>query len=217
MGANEILKKSVRELLLKIYGGRADAYLDLYRLSNQHRRKHGRSCDMYPSDPLQAPLWSVVASLTHARRMLEVGCGHGYTAAVMASSAGPDCRVDTIEADPHHADLAEKAFQQRGLSERIHVLRGRGQNVLPRLKGQYDVVFLDGDWREYPRYVLHLRRLTRPGSIIVTANLSPLFGGWGGRLPGKRAIQSYLTRLVRDPHFRTHVVSGEWHAISVRV
>jgi len=172
---------------------------------------------MYPSDPLQAPLWSVMASLTHARRMLEVGCGHGYTAAVMASAAGPDCRVDTIEENPQHADLAEQAFEQRGFFRRIRVLRGRGQDILPKLKGHYDVVFLDDDWREYPRYLPHLRRLTHSGSIVVTANLNPLFGGWGGRLPGKPAIQSYLTRLVRDPHFRTYVVPGEWHSISVRV
>jgi predicted O-methyltransferase YrrM len=200
---------------VKIYGGRADGHLDLYRLSNQHRRNHG--CDLYPSDPLQAPLWAVVASLTHARRILEVGSGHGYTAAVMASASKPNCSVDTLEADPDHADLAEQAFEQRGLSGRIRVFRGRGQNVLAKLKGHYDVVFLDGDWREYPRYLPHLRRLTRSGSIIVTANLSPLFGGWGGRLPGKPAIQDYLTRLVRDPRFRTYVVPGEWHSISVRV
>jgi len=211
------LRKSVKQLLAEIYDGRADVHLDLYQLSNQHRRKHGRGCDMFPSDPLQAPLWTVLASLTHARRMLEVGCGHGYTAAVMASAGGPDCHVDTIEGDPHHAELAEQAFLQRGLSRRIRVLRGRGQSVLPQLKGRYDVVFLDGDWREYPSYIPHLRRLTLPGSIIVTANLNPLFGGWGGRLPGKPAIQSYLTRLVRDPHFRTYVVPGEWHSISVRV
>jgi predicted O-methyltransferase YrrM len=135
----------------------------------------------------------------------------------MASAAGLGCRVDTIEENPQHADLAEEAFQQRDLSRRINVLRGRGQNILPRLKGRYDVVFLDGDWREYPRYIPHLRRLTRRGSIIVTANLNPLFGGWGGRLPGKSAIRSYLTRLIRDPHFRTYIVPGEWHSISVRV
>ena len=92
-----------------------------------------------------------------------------------------------------------------------------GDKISPRLKGRYDVVFLDGDWREYPRYIPHLRHLTRPGSIVVTANLNPLFGGWGGRLQGKPAIQSYLTRLVRDPHFRTYMVPGEWHSISVRV
>jgi predicted O-methyltransferase YrrM len=57
--------------------------------------------------------------------------------------------VDTIEENPQHADLAEEAFQQRDLSRRINVIRGRGQNILPKLKGRYDIVFLDGDWREY--------------------------------------------------------------------
>jgi predicted O-methyltransferase YrrM len=211
------LKKSVKALLVKIYAHRADAFLDLHRLSNQHRRKHGPDCDLFPSDPLQAPLWSVVASLTHARRILEVGCGLGYTAAVMASAAGPKCRVDTIEANQDHAVLAEQVLRQRGLSKRVRVIRGQGQTVLPKLKGHYDVVFLDGDWREYPQYLRLLRSLTRPGSIIITANLNPLFGGWGSRLPGKAAIQSYLTGLVRNPHFRTYIVPREWHAISVRV
>ena len=144
------MKKSTRQLLMKIYGGRADVHLDLYRSSNQHRRKHGRDCEPYPSDPLHASLWAVVASLTHARRILEVGSGLGYTAAVMASAAGPDRWVDTIEENPRHAALAEEAFRQRDLSNRINVLRGRGQDILPRLTDCYDVVFLDGDWREYP-------------------------------------------------------------------
>src|SRR5207249_11744485 len=121
------MKKSVTQLLIKIYEGRADEQLDLYQLSNQHRRKHGRDCEMYPSAPLQAPLWTVVATLTRARRVLEVGCGHGYTAAVMASAAGPDCHVDTIEASPEHAALAEQAFQERDLSRRISVLHEIGR------------------------------------------------------------------------------------------
>jgi predicted O-methyltransferase YrrM len=135
----------------------------------------------------------------------------------MASAGGPNCRVDTIEGDLDHADLAEQAFEERGLSKQIRVLRGRGKDILPKLKASYDVVFLDGDWLEYPGYLPHLRRLTRPGSIIVTANLNPLFGGWGGRLRGKPAIQSYLSRLVRDSHFHTYILPGEWESISVRI
>src|SRR5712692_3082720 len=100
------MRKNVRAILMEIYGDRADSHLDLYHLSNQHRRKHGPDCDLFPSDPLQAPLWSVMASVTQAKRMLEVGCGLGYTAAVMASAGGPNCHVDTIEANSSHAVLA---------------------------------------------------------------------------------------------------------------
>ena len=85
--------------------------------------------------------------MTHARRMREVGCGRGYTTALMASAGGPNCHMDTIEGNPSHADLAEHAFEREGLSNQILLHRGRGKDVLPKLKGRYDVVFLDGDWR----------------------------------------------------------------------
>jgi len=158
-----------------------------------------------------------LTALARARRFLEVGCGLGYTAALMASAGGPRSHVDTIEDDPLHADLAERAFARKGLSSRIRVHRGTGRSVLPTLRGPYDVIFLDSDWREYPRYIQHLIRLTRKGSVILTANLSPLFGGWGEDLPGKDKIRSFLTKLIRDRRFRTYILPGEWHALTVRV
>jgi predicted O-methyltransferase YrrM len=79
------------------------------------------------------------------------------------------------------------------------------------------VVFLDSDWRDYPGYVSHLVRLTRVGSVVVSANLSPLFGRWGKGLPGKNAIRAYLRSLILDARFRTYITRGDWHAISVRI
>src|SRR2546429_9012292 len=115
----------------------------------------------------------------------------------MASAAGPDCHVDTIEENPQHAALAEKAFQERNLSGHISVIRGRGQNILPKLKGRYDVVFLDGDWRENPPYIPHLRHPTTPRSILVTPKLNPPLCGWGGRVQGKTAVPSSLPRPLK--------------------
>ena len=135
----------------------------------------------------------------------------------MASAGGPGCRVETIESDPIHADLAEREMARKPIRKRVHVLRGKALDVLPTLNRGYDVIFLDGDWREYPKYLRHLARLTKPGSVVVTANISPLLGGWGGDLPGKRGIRTYLRRLVRDPRFRTYITRGEWHAYSLRL
>jgi predicted O-methyltransferase YrrM len=134
----------------------------------------------------------------------------------MATAGGSRSRVDTIEADPVHADLAERGLARKRLSARVHVLRGAALQVLPALRGPYHVIFLDGDWREYPRYLPHLVRLTERRSVIVTANLSPLFGGWAPDLPGKDKIRTYLRRLVRDRRFRTYITRGEWHAYSLR-
>jgi len=203
-------------VLRQIYGDSLRTHADLHAASNAHRQSHGPACDVYPSDLEQAPLWPFLASMVRARRFLEIGCGLGYTAALMATAGGPRSRVDTIESDGMHADLATQALGKKRLAIRVHVHRGRALQVLPNLRRPYDIVFLDGDWREYPRYLPHIVRLTRRGSVLVSANLSPLFGGWGAELPGAREIQAYLSRLIRDRRFRTYVLRGEWHALTVR-
>ena len=203
--------------LRRIFGASLRQHVDLYRRSNAHRESHGPDCDVYPSSPSQAALWSFLVAVTRGRRFLEVGCGLGYTAALMAFAGGPRARVDTIEASPDHADLAERLLAKKGLANRIRVLRGRAAEVLPALRGPYDVVFLDGDWWEYPSYVSHLVHLTRPGSIVVTANLFTLFTEWGQEFGGKDHARRYLRAMVRHPRFRTYITRGEWHAYSVRV
>ena len=202
-------------VLGKLYGDQLTVHEDLHRASNVHRRNHG--CDVYPSDLAQAPLWPLLAALVRPRRFLEIGCGLGYTAALMATAGGPGCRVDTIEANPLHADLAERSFAVKGLGSRIRVHRGPARTVLPDLRGPYGVVFLDSDWKDYPRYLPHLIRLTRRGSVVVSANLFPLFARGGKSLPGKNAVREFLRGLILSPTFRTCILRGDWHAISVRV
>lgn len=198
-------------LLRKVYSEALSLHYDLYDKSNVHREQHGEQCTVYPSSPAQAPLWPLLTMMVQARRFLEIGCGLGYTAALMAEAGGPGCRVDTVEAVKEHADLAEQEFSRRGLADRIHVLRGEARNILSDLSEPYDVIFMDADWREYPQFLPHLVRLTRPAGVLVTANLSPLFAEWD------RGVQAYLSQLVRENRFRTYIIPEIWNALSYRL
>src|SRR6266508_4285897 len=148
-------------ILGRLYGDQLRVHEDLHRASNAHRRRQG--CDVYPSDLAQAPLWPLRAALVHPRRFLEIGCGLGYTAAPMATAGGPECRVDTIEANPLHADLAERALAVKGLSSLIRIHRGPAKTVLPDLLCPYAVVFLDYACHLHPAYLPPLVRLLRRG------------------------------------------------------
>lgn len=204
-------------LLREIYGESLLLHSDLYEKSNAHREEHGESCGVHPSSLEDAPLWPALAASLGARRFLEVGCGLGYTAALMAEAGGPESRVDTIEGSDLHADLAEAELAERGLGDRVHVIRGEARDVLAGLTGPYDVIFLDADWEEFPDWVDHLARLTRVGGVLVSANLFPLFEEWAAELPHKAEVQEYLTKLVAEARFRTYVIPGKWHALSYRV
>lgn len=206
-----------RAVLRRIYAGDIEPHYDLYEKSNAHREKHGEGCSVYPSDPEDAPLWPLLTTMVKARRFLEVGCGLGYTTCLMAEAGGPACHVDSIEAVEEHANLAEKEFSRRGLSGRIRLLRGQARDLVPSLSEPYDVVFLDADWGEFPLFLPHLARLVRPGGVLVSANLFPLFAEWAKDMPDKEAVEEYLRRLVADPRFRTYIIPDKWHALSYRV
>lgn len=193
-----------------IYGDRLNLHYDLYEQSNLHREQHGTGCTVYPSSPAKAALWPFLTALVRARRFLEVGCGLGYTAALMAEAGGTACQVDTIESLAEHADLAERELSRRGLASRIRVLRGPASEILPRFVDPYDIIFVDAEWAEYPDLLPHLTRLTNLGGMLVTSNISPFRGG-------KEAIEEYLTRLIADDRFRTYIIPGQWHALSYRV
>lgn len=203
-------------LLQEIYEDGLSTFFDLYEMSHVHREAHGEECTVHPSAPEAGPLWPFLVTLLGARRFLEVGCGLGYTAALMAEAAGPGAVVDTIEGRPDHADLAEVELAKRGLADRVRIVRGDAKVVLPDLAEPYDVIFVDADWHEYPMFLPELVRLTRPGGILVTANLFPLFEEWAQDMPHQDAVKEYLVRLVREPQFQTFIVPGEWHALSVR-
>lgn len=209
-------KIDTQAILHEIYGNRIDLHRDLYVKSTAHRNEHGPDCSVYPSSPASAPMWSILAAMVGAQRFLEVGCGLGYTAVLMAEAGGPRSQVDTIENTALHAELAERELAQRGLASRVRVLRGEAKEVLRILTDPYDVVFVDADWDQYPEWLPELTRLTRRGGMLVTSNLFPLFEEWAQDLPNKEAVKNYLTTLVQDSRFKTYIIPDRWQAFSYR-
>ncbi len=74
-------------ILREIYGPAYDLHYDIYQRSAAHRKEHGDECDVYPSTAIHS-LWPLLTAMVHAKRFLEVGCGLGYTAAMMAEAGG---------------------------------------------------------------------------------------------------------------------------------
>ena len=98
------------------------------------------------------------------KRFLEIGAAIGYTAVLMADAGGPGAHVDTIEIDPDHANRAEEEIRERGLSERVRVLRGDARKILPTLTRPYDVVFADAESGDITE---DLNRLAGQGVVVA--------------------------------------------------
>jgi predicted O-methyltransferase YrrM len=118
--------------------------------------------------PNQGALLSLLARMSGARRVLEIGTLTGYSTIWLARAAA---HVTTLEMDPSNAAIALQNLERAGVADRVSVLVGPALSALEGLDGYYDFVFLDADKPNNPHYLRHALRLTRPGAVIVADNV----------------------------------------------
>ncbi len=121
--------------------------------------------------PVAGKLLNLVARISGARRVLEIGTLGGYSTIWLARAVGPDGRVVTIEAEADNAAIARASIDAAGVGDRVDIRVGRGAEVLPTLVGGFDLVFMDADKESNTIYLDWAARLGRPGTVIVLDNI----------------------------------------------
>ncbi|MFJ3500101.1 O-methyltransferase [Streptomyces sp. NPDC090135] len=125
--------------------------------------------------PNQGKLLHLLARVQGARSILEIGTLGGYSTIWLARALPADGRLITLEYDPAHADVARSNIARAGLDEVVEVRTGAALDSLPKLEaegaGPFDLVFVDADKVNNPRYVEWALKLSRPGTVIVVDNV----------------------------------------------
>lgn len=113
-----------------------------------------------------------LASLVQARAVVEIGTGAGVSGLHLLRGMRPDGVLTTVDTEGEHQRLAKQGFIEAGIaSQRVRLIPGSALDVLPRLTdGAYDLVFCDGDKREYVDYLTEALRLLRPGGVVAFDN-----------------------------------------------
>lgn len=119
--------------------------------------------------PAVGALLCVLAKLTNARAVVEVGTGAGVSGLWLLSGMREDGVLTTIDVEPEHQRIAKQAFTEAGVGPgRTRLISGRAQEVLTRLADEsYDLVFIDADPADQPQFVVEGVRLLRPGGAII--------------------------------------------------
>jgi predicted O-methyltransferase YrrM len=189
-----------------------DRFAPVYDASEAHRAEHGNECDVYPSS--NGPLLGALAGVAGAKRLLEIGCGLGYSALWLAHGSRPDGIVETCEKSALHAGLASEQFRANDAGSRVKIHRGRSADVLAQLSGVFDFIFCDGDPDQYLTDLGHFLRLLRPGGTLVSSNL--FLGIHVPDAPWLRQSAEYRLRILDDPQLDT-VFLPRGLALSVKV
>lgn len=193
-----------------------DAYIDdLFDLTDEAldfalKSSRDRGLPAIQISPSQGRFLQILARLTGARRILEIGTLGGYSTIWLARALPTGGKLVTLEYDPKHAEVARAALVRAGLADRTQVLTGAALDTLPGLASQdtFDLVFIDADKHNYPGYLDWSLRLTRPGGLILADNVVR-----EGKVldessadPSVQGVRRFNELLARDPRVEAVVL-----------
>lgn len=121
--------------------------------------------------PVGGKLLNLLARISGARRVLEIGTLGGYSTIWLARAVGEGGRVVTIEAEADNAAVARASIDAAGVGDRVEIRIGRGADVLPTLVGGFDLVFIDADKESNTIYLDWAARLGHTGTVVVLDNI----------------------------------------------
>lgn len=125
--------------------------------------------------PSQGKFLQVMAKLTNAKKILEMGTLAGYSTIWMARALPKNGKLISIEFDPHHAAVAKKNIERAGVATLVEIRLGKALDILPKIKdegsGPFDMIFIDADKPPYLEYFEWAIKLSRPGTLIIADNV----------------------------------------------
>lgn len=128
------------------------------------------------SGNLQGKFLEMISGMIQPEFILEIGTFTGYSAICLAKGLKPGGRLITVESNDELTGFSRGYFEKAGLSESIVQYTGKARDIIPGLDPEFDLVFIDGDKREYCDYFGLVKSKVRPGGFIIADNVL-----WGGK------------------------------------
>lgn len=109
------------------------------------------------SGRVQGRFLRIIAGMLQPQTVLEIGTFTGYSALSIAAGLAEGARLHTVEIDDELEEFACSFFARSPHGSKIHMHTGPALEVVPglakRLGRPFDMVFIDGDKRQYPDYL----------------------------------------------------------------
>ena len=117
-------------------------------------------------------LLQFLIKISGAERVLEIGMFTGYSTLKMAEALPDDGEIHSCELMQKHIDTAKRWFQQSRVNHKIHVHHGEAVKTLEEFKKRsFDLMFVDADKVNYPKYHRKGMTLLKKGGLAVFDNM----------------------------------------------
>ncbi|MEA2285455.1 MAG: hypothetical protein QOJ21_1498 [Solirubrobacteraceae bacterium] len=126
---------------------------------------------------VEARLLEALVVASRPARVLEIGTFTGYGALSIAARLPDGGRITTIEFDEDRAAMARRHIDASPHAHRIDLIQGDAREIVPRLEGPFDLVFIDAWKADYPRYYEDVLPKLSERGLVVCDNVL-----WSGRV-----------------------------------
>ena len=153
-------------------------------------------------------------------RILEIGTAVGYSAICFTQFLAENGVIDTIEREADRVEEAKKNIKLTEVEDKINIYKGDAVEILPTLKNQYDVVFIDAAKGKYPFFLKEALRMINKDGIIFADNI--LYKGYvmsdynkHKQRTAVRNLREYIKEVSENPNLETEILEvGDGLAVS---
>lgn len=143
------------------------------------------------SGKIQGNFLAIISKLIKPFNVLEIGTYTGYSTLCIAKGLNPAGMIHTIDKNEELLQIQNKYFEKSGLRNQIKQYTGDALAIIPKLKFDFDMVFLDADKENYVKYLELILPILKPGGVLLTDNVL-----WHGKILESSENQDRVTRLI---------------------
>lgn len=143
------------------------------------------------SGHFQGRVLSMLSKMIQPKRILEIGTYTGYSALCLAEGLSYDGKLVTIDVNEELVNRVKGYFNASEYAKQIEYILSPALEVIPTLKEEWDLVFIDADKQNYIAYYELVLPLVKPGGYIILDNVL-----WSGKVadPEKNDKDTVLLR-----------------------
>ena len=143
------------------------------------------------SGKIQGNFLAIISKLIKPFNVLEIGTYTGYSTLCIAKGLNPAGMIHTIDKNEELLQIQNKYFEKSGLRNQIKQYTGDALAIIPKLKFDFDMVFLDADKENYVKYLELISPKLKPGGVLLSDNVL-----WYGKILESSENQDKVTRLI---------------------
>ena len=143
------------------------------------------------SGAYQGRLLSLISKIINPKKILEIGTFTCYSTLCLAEGLRENGEIHTLDINEELYSLQRKYFKKSSFNSNIIQHLGNALDIIPKLDQDFDLIFLDADKINYPKYLDILIVRLKKGGVLLSDNVL-----WDGKVLNQISQKDKSTKAI---------------------